>query len=41
MSEEPSEDQTEIISDKYNFNTHDFKTELGIFNRMFNQQYDN
>jgi len=41
MSEEPTEDLLKLVSDTYNFNTHDLKTELDIFNRMFNQKYDN
>ncbi|KAF0718392.1 zinc finger MYM-type protein 1-like [Aphis craccivora] len=41
MSEEPTEDLLKLVSDTYNFNTHDLKTELEIFNRMFNQKYDN
>jgi len=40
MSEEPTEDLLKLVSDTYNFNTHDLKTELDIFNRMFNQKYD-
>lgn len=40
MSEEPTEDLLKLVSDTYNFNTHDLKTELEIFNRMFNQKYD-
>lgn len=41
MSEEPTEDLLKLVSEKYNFNTHDLKTELYIFNRMFNPKYDN
>lgn len=41
MSEEPTEDLFKLVSDTYNFNTHDLKTELENFIRMFNQKYDN
>jgi len=42
MSDEPTEDLLKLVSDIYNFNTHDLqKTELEIFKRMFNQKYDN
>lgn len=41
ISENPPKDVLKTVSDTYNFDIDDLKTELGIFNRMFKQKYSN